>query len=274
MKSVRFTNQILVISGSVVELYTYHVPVRIDPLPQSVMRTPHRDDQLKKEQREDSSVYRSRKRLKRLLNANAGMHFQKNGQPFMPIFITLTFRENMTDIKAANYHYSKFIQRFNYFLLEEKRNRLKYVVAIEFQKRGAVHYHAVFFNLPFREGMKTDVEELWGQGFTKVKAIYDMKDLGNYVMKYISKEHFDNRLVGKKCYFSSRNLRKSVEIKESAKVKVFMGIVPLTKNYERNVEATEYSPGYLYEKFTAENIDSVRSFLDLFVKHGYFDSKL
>lgn len=222
----------------------------------------------------DSSVYRSRKSLKRLLNANAGMYFKQNGESFMPVFITLTFRENMAVIKPANRIYSKFIQRFNHFLFCEKKSRLKYIVTIEFQKRGAVHYHAIFFNLPYRENIKLDVERLWGEGFVKVKAIYDMKDVGNYVMKYITKKHFDYRLVGKKCYFSSRNLFKPIEIRESEKVIAFMNLVPLIKKYEKLVPASAYGQTYLYEKYEAEDFNAVRSFLDLFVKPGYFDSKL
>ena len=275
MKKVRYTNQILVISGSVIELYTYFEPVRVDPLPQSSRRLPVYDRQEKKEQREASSVYRSRKHLKRLLNSNTGMHLKKSGKPYMPIFITFTFGENITEIDQANYAFTKFIQRFTYFIFGEKRNRLRYVVAIEFQERGAVHYHAVFFNLPFRKDMKPAVEKLWGEGHTKVKAIYKISDLGNYIMKYITKEQFDSRLVGKKCYFSSRNLFKSVEIKDPAKIRAFMHFVkPEEKVYEKSVDAPEYGPGYLYQKYNLKDLVLVRGFLDLFVKPGYLDPKL
>lgn len=275
MKKVRYTNQILVISGSVIELYSYYEPVRIDPLPQSSRRFPIHDHISKKERREDSSVYRSRKRLKRLLNANTGVHLKKSGKPYMPIFITFTFEENVTEVDQANYAFTKFIQRFTYFIFGEKRNHLKYVVAIEFQERGAVHYHAIFFNLPFRKDMKLTVEKLWGEGYTKVKAIYKINDLGNYIMKYITKEQFDSRLVGKKCYFSSRNLFKSIEIKDMEKIQAFMHFVkPGEKVYEKSIDSPEYGPGYLYQKYNIQDLGFVRGFLDLFVKPGYLDPKL
>lgn len=275
MKSVRYTNQILVISGSVIEVYDYKEPVRVDPLPQSRRYIPPRDGLPKKDHREASSVYRSRKRLRRLLNANTHMYLKKSGKPFKPIFITFTFRENMTDITQANYAYKKFMQCFNYFLFQEKKSRLKYVVAIEFQKRGAIHYHAIYFNLPYRKPMKTDIAELWSHGFVKVKGIKHIKDVGNYIMKYITKEQFDKRLVGKKCYFRSRNLFESVEIKNSDKIKMFLQFAkPEGAVYKKSIDNPQYGPKYLYRRFTTKDLEFVRSFLDLFVKPGYLDPKL
>lgn len=275
MKKVRYTDQKLIISGSIIELYSYYEPVRIDPLPQSARRLPIYDRQEKKDRREVSSVYRSRQRMKRLLNANTGFHLKKSGKPYMPVSITFTFKENIQDIARANYAFTKFIQRFNYSIFEEKRNRLKYVLAIEFQERGAIHYHVVFFNLPFRKNMKTAVAELWSVGHVKVKAVRKMSDLGNYIMKYITKENFDSRLVGKKCYFSSRNLFKPVEIKDPDKIRAFMHFVkPEEKVYEKSIDSPEYGPGYLYQKYTVKDLGLVRGFLDLFVKPGYFDPKL
>ena len=63
---------------------------------------------------------RAKRDLRRLINANIG-EFSK--------FVTLTFRENITDLKVANYEWKKFKQR-----LETKIGyKLQYLVVIEFQ---------------------------------------------------------------------------------------------------------------------------------------------
>lgn len=275
MKKVRYTRQKLIISGNVFELYSYYEPIRIDPLPQSLKRFSIRDDQPKKERREDSSLYRSKQHLRRIINANAGFHLKPDQSPYMPIFITFTFRENMTDLKKANYHFTKFIQRFNYDLFGIKKSILKYIVAIEFQKRGAVHYHAIFFNLPYRKGLKDFVADIWQEGFVKVESIKEnINDVGNYLTKYMTKEQFDKRLVGKKCYFGSQKLIKSVVIKDQEKITAITHFLkPSQKVFEKERSEPAYGPGYLYQKYNVNNPGFVRGTIDLFVKPGYLDSK-
>lgn len=92
--------------------------------------------------------------------------FDEGGKVFIPIFIILTFAENITNTETANYEFTKFIQRFNYEIIH-KKSYLQYSVVIEFQKRGAIHYHVVFYNLPFVKDLKSKLLKLWGNGFTK-----------------------------------------------------------------------------------------------------------
>jgi hypothetical protein len=54
------------------------------------------------------------------------------------MFTTLTFRENLHNIKEANYEFLKFIKRVKY-----KFGDFKYLAVIEFQDRGAIHYHMI-----------------------------------------------------------------------------------------------------------------------------------
>ncbi|WP_452176556.1 rolling circle replication-associated protein, partial [Kordiimonas lipolytica] len=65
----------------------------------------------------------------------------------------------MKDVKESNYNFKKFIQRLNY----KMDLKLKYSCVVEFQKRGAVHYHLLAYNLPFIENSK--LAEIWGHGF-------------------------------------------------------------------------------------------------------------
>jgi hypothetical protein len=84
-------------------------------------------------QKQEFSVHRTRTEIRRLINSN----------PQLNKFMTLTFAENITDLKQANYEFNKFVLRLSY-----KYPKFEYLAVPEFQQRGAVHYH-VICNLPF-----------------------------------------------------------------------------------------------------------------------------
>lgn len=115
-------------------------------------------------------------------------------------FLTLTFKENITDIKVANNLFKKFIMKlkYNYGL-----DKLKYLAVIEFQKRGAIHYH-VLLHIPYIP--HKELQELWGHGFVFINAIKHVDNLGAYILKYMTKDNEDIRLVGQKGYLKSRGL--------------------------------------------------------------------
>jgi hypothetical protein len=85
----------------------------------------------------------------------------------------------------------------------------QYLAIVEFQKRGAVHYH-LLCNLRYVQSKK--IEKIWKHGFIKIKRISNIKNIGAYVCKYLQKEMFDKRMFGKKKYFRSQDLEKPVEI--------------------------------------------------------------
>ena len=60
-------------------------------------------------------------------------------------FVTLTFKDNIQDITITNREFKYFIQRLNYYLYHSKTQLLKYIATWEKQKRGAIHYHVIFF---------------------------------------------------------------------------------------------------------------------------------
>lgn len=156
--------------------------------------------------RRSDSISRARERLYDLVQANLNTNHQ------MTTFITLTFKENITDISLANTYFKAFIRRLNnYFAF-----KVKYISVVEFQKRGAVHYHVLFFNLPFFN--IHEFEELWGHGYTNVQALHNIDNVAAYVAKYLSKETFDSRLVGQKVYFSSRNLLRPVITRDNIEI--------------------------------------------------------
>jgi len=195
----------VVISGCMLEMYRYskgvfRVHVNKNGRAGKGATT---DDQ--KEKNRKVAIMRARRNIRRLVNANIG----KWGRDVTCKFVTLTFRDNIDNISMCNYEFKKFIKRLNYEIYGKKCSNLKYTGVIEFQERGAVHYHVVFYNLPYT---KADViEQVWGNGFIKINRIDNIENVGAYICKYLSKDNNDDRLRGRKCYFNSRGLRQPIE---------------------------------------------------------------
>lgn len=141
---------------------------------------------------------RRRDKIRRLACTNFNNKYDK--------FLTLTFAENKTNIEECNLLFKNFIKRLKY-----KYNLLclKYLAVIEFQERGAVHYH-VLLNIPYIP--HKELQELWGNGFVFVNAISHVDNLGAYILKYMTKDNNDTRLMGKKAYLTSRNLKQEETI--------------------------------------------------------------
>lgn len=124
--------------------------------------------------RTNASLSRTRNHIYDIINCNVAPYTK---------FMTLTFRENVQDFCIAG-------KAINHFLLNFKRQfgfSLKYIKIIEFQKRGAIHYHFVIFNTP-----KLEFEYLkksWSQyGSVDIKVIDKPKNVSRYVAKYVSKD--------------------------------------------------------------------------------------
>jgi len=216
LKKPELSHTRVVVSGDIVEVYQYEKPYVFDQFSPTIERvrsgaTTRREDNLQKAQRY----------LRRLIFSNATKWSDQ------VCFITFTFKENVKDIKTANYEWTEFIRR----LKKECSRAVKYTAVIEFQKRGAVHYHVLFYDLPKRI-IQNDIElqieriryktaeglgilgVLWGNGtvdIKEIKKINSIRSIGAYVSKYLSKQTLDERLVGEKAYMSSRNLIKPVE---------------------------------------------------------------
>lgn len=121
-------------------------------------------------------------------------------------FVTLTFKENIQDITVTNKEFKYFIQRLNYSLYHTKTQLLKYIATWEKQKRGAIHYHVIFFDFPYIA--KEKLQDLWSHGFIKINRIdVDSKEnRGRYLSKYFGKD-LDVKEHKKKAFFKSQNLK-------------------------------------------------------------------
>ncbi len=154
------------------------------------------------------SVKHTRKQLRRRVHSNIGIWPEPSGKVTPPTFITLTIHENISDLRVANNLFTLFIKKLNYHIVGEAGAFIKYIAVPEFQKRGAVHYHVIFFNLPYIK--KIDLERIWGHGFIKIEQIKELGRSVEYVLKYIKKDLATQIPKGMKRYLSSRGLRTHV----------------------------------------------------------------
>lgn len=238
----RFYNKKLIKSGHVYEVITYERAVRLGESRNAHGRRFEADEDDKKDIRK-KSLNKARQTIRRLINANV------NAWGESPKFLTLTFADNVQDVKQANYEFKKFRQRLEYVL----KIKLKYVVVVEFQKRGAVHYHAVFFNLPYIDNEL--LAQVWNQGFIKINRIEDVDNIGAYVTKYMTKDDYEesksDRLVGQKSYFTSRGLIKSVEIVDKKEIEQIESTLQNKKVYESSFE-NEFTGLITYEQYNTK----------------------
>ncbi len=174
--------------------------------------------------KDSTAIYRAKSEFRRLIFSNAWAYKNNRNKRIPPLFLTLTFTDNIVDIKKANREFSKFIQRFNDFLFKSKKMQLKHVTVPQFQERGAVHYHCVFFNMPYIEKkVYTTIRKIWNRGkFIKLEKVYTAQGIFNYLSRYMMKDFLDGRLFSKKRYFSSRSLLRPLILRDDIAIEILM----------------------------------------------------
>lgn len=135
------------------------------------------------------SVARSLGRLRDYLNANIDDVSKCR-------WVTLTYRENMTDTKRLYIDFQNFNRRHR-----KRVGHYEYIVSAEPQGRGAWHLHVVMIfpgKAPFIPN--SDMAEDWRQGFVTVKKLDNLDNVGAYLTAYLGdmevQEAFD--LMGPK----------------------------------------------------------------------------
>lgn len=176
-------------------------------------------------------IRRAKLAVRRLIDCNV-----RQWGDFPPVFLTLTFKDNVQDVKQCNYEWKKFRQRLEYYVGDGWK--MKYLVVVELQKRGVPHYHVVIFNLPYID--QAVLRKIWGQGGTYIEIavskrrpvldasegvvhdLSDVDDVSSYISKYMTKEAIGSdtevSLRGQKMYFTSRGLHKPLVITEDSRL--------------------------------------------------------
>lgn len=173
-----------------------------------------------------ATLKKTRSYVKQLINTNNFFWQKELGTQYNPAFITITYRKQEEDLEYSNREFSKFMQRFNYFLQNKIERKISYIAVIEFQKRGAIHYHFLVYDLPYIPKIYDQLRPLWKHGSLNHKSVQNIKHIGNYVCKYMIKDVEDDRLTGRKCYFTSRSIIKPIRLRNSEATKELKEMLP------------------------------------------------
>lgn len=191
------------------------------------------------------SIMRARKKVFDTIACNVNCIPDYKGEIQRPKFLTLTFSENITNLQEANAEFTLFNKRLSYHLYKVRRNVLKYICIPEFQKRGAVHFHILYFNLPYVDFK--ELAKIWGQGYIFIEGIKEkneIEDFAKYVSKYINKEnskgednynlYLDKDMLNQKRYFVSRGLNKPEIYKLDINKEIYQMIIAQLKDFHSN----------------------------------------
>lgn len=231
LRLIKKSNERLIISGRHFEHRLYEKPYFFNFPPSGEERLHSLRSDTSTVRRGDS-IWRSRQRIIQLVNSNENMYGQKMK------FITYTFKNNVTDLKEARLWWEMYVRK-----LRGQFGKLRYLGVAEIQKKRYAttghkvwHFHVLFFNLPFVYGAKDIHSRLWEQGFVKIITIDHVKNVGLYVSKYLRKDLQEEGLAGEKSFFTSKNLKKPVQLRRFKSIKEILhskgSVVSLESSYQ------------------------------------------
>lgn len=200
-------------SGNIIEIYKYenkrykiHKPDNLKDKEISIKQDTKNNDNCDQEyNRKLQTIYNTRRKLKRTINANVGQY-----KPYKDKFITLTFKEFLTREEVI-----QCFKLFNKRLRHHYPNyNYQYIAVIEKGTKSTkrLHMHCLFFGLPYID-IKI-FQKIWQYGNVNMKALQNYGDVANYILKYIEKTLRDTTYIpkGKKFYITSMGLLKAQEI--------------------------------------------------------------
>jgi len=146
-----------------------------------------------KESRKDTynGLKRSMANLRNIINANTD-------NPENVRWITLTYKENMTDTKKLMKDLTLYQKRLEFYCIKNGLDNPEHITAIEPQERGAWHAHTLLIwqkKAPYIP--KADLEILWRNGFAKITKTTDCDNLGAYLSAYLSDTMEDGKTTKK-----------------------------------------------------------------------------
>jgi len=125
-----------------------------------------------------------------------------------PVLASLTYGQNISELQQGHADFNAFARS----LRSEHGSGIRYIAVCEFQKRGALHFHTLIWGLlpgtVERERSTRMVAKVWGKGFVDLVQTDGAPALAGYLAKYLSKTFQDPRLLHKKAYIASRNIKR------------------------------------------------------------------
>lgn len=152
--------------------------------------------------RSESSLKRKKQNFIRLVRSNlVGSD--------SPSLFTLTMFEVLS-VESSYKALGVFMRR----LRKRFKKNFRYIAVLEFQERGAVHFHVMIWGLPINsilnERSNRFYQSLWQRGFVDCISTDGQIKLAGYLAKYLSKSMSDERLHNQKAYRASGNILRPV----------------------------------------------------------------
>jgi len=100
-------------------------------------------------------------------------------------FITLTFSKVVSNERAKTV-FKRFVMR-----LRRRFSLASAIWRMEFQERGAIHFHLLAFNVPFWK--QSELQQTWeacteeNQSIVDIRLVHGAKSIMSYIAKYIAK---------------------------------------------------------------------------------------
>jgi hypothetical protein len=127
----------------------------------------------------------SRASRRRLLKTIARLDMQS------AVFITLTYPSQYPTAKEAKQHLRALLERFR-----RRFPRMSAIWRMEYQQRGAPHFHLICFNMPYLPF--ADLRRMWGQitirfadgpqlPFVRIEMVRSKRGVMHYASKYLAK---------------------------------------------------------------------------------------
>lgn len=198
-------------SGKMVEIFHYQYP------PKNLYGIRRKKQNTKGtrtiRRRRTNNIFNTRRNFIRLIWANTS-----TTNP--PTFVTLTFAQVLS-YETSSILFTKFLAR----LRRKHGKQFRCIAVPEYQKRGALHFHCLFYDLPIdleKEAPHWEttadsrsmesvtrgtryLQRLWLYGYVDCLATDGHHALALYFSKYMSKSMQDIRISGKKAYYTTRN---------------------------------------------------------------------
>lgn len=184
------------LSGNILEMYHYERTYYFDVNRKDTLKSESMITEEMKAVNKTKALDRAIKEVRRYIASN----YTKNTTKF----ITLGFKEEVTILSEAK-------KKLDYF--HKKLNRIlnispKYIGTYEYQDNGKIHFHIIYFNLPYIE--HEELSRIWNNGSAYIQSVEDGPASYNYLTKYILKSN-TNREDNRNMYFRSLKLNKPIE---------------------------------------------------------------
>lgn len=126
------------------------------------------------------SVKRSLNSLRWIINSNCTDSSRL-------LWVTLTYAVQMEDYVRLYSDFKRFNVRFRRYLKKVYGLSCEYICVAEPQASGRWHMHLIpLFDRPAPFIPNDEIFSLWGQGFTKTKAVHGVDNLGAYFSAYLA----------------------------------------------------------------------------------------